>query len=135
MANKNSLKESAKFVRLRNGAVFRRTPLLEKARGAHLITDDEARDYFEERGADFRKLESGKADKRSELIGSKTGDENEYEEDNENLPKSKGRKDEYKQDNKNLPKSKGKGDELAEDRKHLDDSTDDDLFKAVMDDK
>lgn len=46
----------ARFVRLNNGDVFARTPLLESAKTAVLVSDAEARAYFEAAGADLNAL-------------------------------------------------------------------------------
>jgi 4-hydroxyphenylpyruvate dioxygenase-like putative hemolysin len=54
--SKSAISETARFVRLRNGDVYRRTEMLEQAKGSVLIGDDEARAYFEKAGANLKAL-------------------------------------------------------------------------------
>lgn len=73
----------ARFVRLNNGDIFARTPLLETAKTAVLVSDAEARAYFEAQGADLTALmldgtvsadpepvEAPKANRRKKLLES-----------------------------------------------------------------
>lgn len=52
----SSIKETARFVRLKSGDVYRRTEMLEQASGAVLIGDEEARAFFSAAGGDLKKL-------------------------------------------------------------------------------